>query len=60
VTPVKEQLQIMGYSSQPGLLKFEQNEKTINVEGWNSSNIQVRCDKQLLLDTKKLENTRSI
>jgi hypothetical protein len=53
----KESLSITGYSPQSGLLKIEQGENSIRVNSWNSSNIQVHCDKQLLLDTKELINS---
>ena len=50
----KESIIITGYGSQPGLLEIDQNDDTIKVKGWYSSNIRVHCDKQLLLDTQQL------
>jgi len=50
----KELLRITAYSSQAGLLKLDESNNVIRVEGWNSSNIRVHCDKQLLLDTKEV------
>ena len=53
----KESLSITGYSPQSGLLEIKQGDNSIRVKGWNSSNIRVHCDKQLLIDTKELVNS---
>jgi hypothetical protein len=52
----KEMLRIAAYGFQSGSMTVEQGENSLKVAGWHSSIIRVYCDRQLLLDTKKLDN----
>ena len=54
--PAGETLTVTGYSSSPGLLEIEQDENTITIKGWPSSQIRVHRDKDIILDTKTLDS----